>query len=147
MPISFPKSDLPCAGFSEKEADLPENAGGLTLDLRAAGLMDARRLALLPEDAFLVNVGRGSTIDQKSLVALMRGGRLSGAALDVFAEEPLPPEDDVWDCPRLLVTPHVAGNMTLRYTLDRIVDMFLEDFENYCEGRPLLQEVDRERGY
>lgn len=82
-----------------------------------------------------MNVGRGSALDQRALVALMRGGRLLGAALDVFIEEPVPPGDEIWDCPRLLVTPHVAGNMTLDYTLDRIVEMFLEDFDNYCEGR------------
>ena len=112
-----------------------------------AGLMDARRLALLPREAYLVNVGRGSAIDQKALMALMADGHLSGAALDVFEVEPLPPDDPLWDCPRLRVTPHVAGNMTLDYTVDRIVAQFLEDFANYCAGRPLLRQVDREKGY
>ena len=114
---------------------------------QTAGLMDGRRLALLSRDAFLVNVGRGSAIDQAALVRLMKGGHLSGAALDVFAEEPIPKEDPVWDCPRLLVTPHVAGNMTLGYTLDRIVDLFLENFDRYCDGRPLMRVVGREKGY
>jgi len=112
-----------------------------------AGIMDARRLALLPHDAFLVNVGRGSAIDQRALRALMTAGHLLGAALDVFEVEPLPPEDPLWDCPRLLITPHCSGNMTLGYTLDRIVALFLEDFENYCAGRPLARQVDFELGY
>ena len=110
-------------------------------------IMDGRRLALLPKDAFLVNVGRGSAIDEDALLAQMRSGHLSGAALDVFATEPLPPDNPLWDCPRLLITTHVAGNMTLAYTVDRIVDLFLEDFENYCEGRPLRRRVDLDRGY
>jgi len=111
------------------------------------GILDARRLALLPGDAFLVNVGRGSALDQAALAEQLRSGRLSGAALDVFAREPLPPEDAVWDCPRLLITTHVAGNMTLDYTVDRIVEMFLEDLDNYCAGRPLAHRVDRQLGY
>lgn len=111
------------------------------------GLMDARRLALLPKEAYLVNVGRGSAVDQRALMALMTDGHLSGAALDVFEVEPLSPDDPLWDCPRLRITPHVAGNMTLDYTVDRIVAQFLEDFANYCAGRPLLRQVDREKGY
>jgi len=111
------------------------------------GILDARRLALLPGDAFLVNVGRGSALDQAALAEQLRSGRLSGAALDVFAREPLPPEDALWDCPRLLITTHVAGNMTLDYTVDRIVEMFLEDLDNYCAGRPLAHRVDRQLGY
>ena len=111
------------------------------------GIMDARRLALLPGDAFLVNVGRGSAIDEAALVDAMSRGHLAGASLDVFAEEPLPRDNPLWDCPRLFITPHVAGNMTLGYTVDRIVEMFLEDFGNYCEGRPMKRLVDRDRGY
>ena len=111
------------------------------------GIMDGRRLALLPRDAYLVNVGRGSAIDEAALIDLMRGGHLSGAALDVFAHEPLSPQDPLWDCPRLMITPHVAGNMTLGYTVDRIVEMFLEDFDRFCAGQPLRHLVDRKRGY
>lgn len=111
------------------------------------GLMDARRLALLPDDAFLVNVGRGNAIDQDALLERMQGGHLSGAALDVFRQEPIPADDPLWDCPRLLITTHIAGNMTLGYTVDRIVGMFLEDFDNYCAGRPLVHRVNRELGY
>ena len=114
---------------------------------KTAGIMDAQRLALLPEDAYLVNVGRGSAVDEAALDAMLRDGRLAGAALDVFQTEPLPPDSPLWDCPRLLITPHVAGNMTLDYTVDRIVEMFLEDFDNYCAGRPLKRQVDRDKGY
>lgn len=113
----------------------------------SAGLMDGRRLSLLPKTAYLVNVGRGSAVDEKALLELMAGGHLSGAALDVFQTEPLPPESPLWDCPRILITPHVAGNMTLGYTVDRIVALFLENFERYCEGKPLLRVVEREKGY
>lgn len=111
------------------------------------GIMDGQRLSLLPKDAFLINVGRGNAIDEAALVRLMTGGHLAGAALDVFNAEPLPADSPLWDCPRLLITTHVAGNMTLEYTVDRIVDMFIEDFGRYCEGKPLLRLVDREKGY
>ena len=77
----------------------------------------------------------------------MKAGHLRGAALDVFEKEPIPADDPIWDCPRLLITPHCSGNMTLAYTLDRIVALFLEDFENYCTGKPLQRLVEREKGY
>ena len=109
-------------------------------------MLDARRLALLPDQALVINVGRGSVIDQRALEKELRAGRLC-AALDVFEQEPLPAEDSLWDCPNLLMAPHVAGNMTLPYTKDRIVALFLEDFENYCAGRPLRRQVSLEKGY
>ena len=111
------------------------------------GLMNEARLNRLPEDAFIVNVGRGTAIDQKALERCLRSGRFAGVALDVFEREPLSPEDTLWDCPRLLITPHVAGNMTLGYTVDRIVRLFLEDFERYCQGQPLARRVESEQGY
>ena len=101
----------------------------------------------MPKDAFLINVGRGSAVDEAALLALMQGDHLAGAALDVFEREPLPKGSPVWDCPRLLITTHVAGNMTLEYTVDRIVEMFIEDLGNFYAGRPLGHSVDREKGY
>ncbi len=71
--------------------------------------LDAGRLAALPPHAHVVNVGRGSTVDEQALVDALRAGRLAGAALDVTGTEPLPPESPLWDAPGLLLTPHAAG--------------------------------------
>ncbi len=71
--------------------------------------LDAARLAALPPHALVVNVGRGSTVDEAALVAALADGTIAGAALDVTAREPLPPESPLWEAPNLLLTPHAAG--------------------------------------
>ena len=109
-------------------------------------MIGEEQLKLLPDDAIIINVGRGNVIDQAALEKELRGGRLF-AGLDVYEKEPLPQDDTLWDCPRLILTPHVAGDTTLPYTLDRIVNLFLEDFERYCEGKPLAGLADRKAGY
>ena len=109
-------------------------------------MVGERQLALLPDGAVVINVGRGSAMDQKALVRELKTGRLS-AALDVFEEEPLPKDDPAWELPNLLITPHTAGNMTLDYTVNRIVELFLEDLDAYCAGNRPARLVDRNRGY
>lgn len=73
------------------------------------GALNAERLALLPPHAWLVNVGRGATVDEAALVSALQEGRLAGAALDVFATEPLPADSPLWSLPNVLVSPHAAG--------------------------------------
>jgi phosphoglycerate dehydrogenase-like enzyme len=75
--------------------------------------LNADVLALLPAHAWLVNVGRGSTVDEAALLDAVRGGRLGGAALDVFDTEPLPPGSGLWDEPDVIITPHAAGGRPL----------------------------------
>ncbi len=111
------------------------------------GILSRKRLELLPEGAYIVNVGRGSAIDEDALADLLDSGHLAGAALDVFQREPLPAESRLWKTKNLLITPHVAGNFSLDYTLDRSVDLFCEDLTNYAEKRPLQNYVDRKIGY
>ncbi|MBR4795978.1 MAG: D-2-hydroxyacid dehydrogenase, partial [Lachnospiraceae bacterium] len=77
----------------------------------------------------------------------LTSGHLAGAALDVFKVEPLPKDSRMWNAPNLLITPHVAGNLTLLHTINRNVEMFCEDLDNYANNRPLKYEVDRNKGY
>ena len=105
-----------------------------------------KQLALLPDGAVVINVGRGSVIDQQALVKELQQHRLH-AGLDVFEQEPPAQDDPVWTLDNLLITPHTAGNMTLAHTVNRIVELFLEDLDHYCAGRPLARLVSREAGY
>jgi len=99
-------------------------------------LVDRAFLAALPDTAFLVNVGRGSLIDEDALAEALEEGSISGAALDVFETEPLPTDHPWWDDPRVVVTPHNSAGGRGRYA--RGVQLFSENLSRYQRGEPLL---------
>lgn len=111
------------------------------------GILDARRMALLPDGAYVVNVGRGTAIDQDALIAALNSDHLAGAALDVVVPEPLPADHPLRSAKNLLLTPHVAGNMTLGYTCELNITMFCENLARYVSGEPLKHLIDRKKGY
>jgi phosphoglycerate dehydrogenase-like enzyme len=108
-------------------------------------LVDRRRLELLPAGAVIVNVGRGSVIDQPAMIEMLRSGRLGGAALDVFEEEPLPADSPLWAMRNVIVSPHSAS--TVVQENDRLVDLFVDNLHRYLDGRPLVNVFDPGRGY
>jgi len=95
--------------------------------------------------ALLVNVARGKMIDDEAVVAALRDGRLGGAALDVFSEEPLPASSPYWDMPNVIVTPHVSG--ALRDYWTPLVALFAENLRRFESGELLLNVVDKAAGY
>ena len=101
-------------------------------------IVDASVLALLPAHAWLVNVGRGATVDEDALLAAVRSGRLAGAALDVFDTEPLPPHSGLWDEPNVIITPHAAGGRPLG-----AAERVRENLDALLAGRPLAHVVSR----
>ena len=99
----------------------------------------------LPADAIVVNVSRGTLVDERALLDLLDGSRLRGAALDVFATEPLPPGHRCWRHPRVLVSPHVAA-VTARFW-ERETGLIVDNITRYLAGSPLTNTVDAEAGY
>lgn len=108
-------------------------------------LIDAAALASMKPDAFLVNIARGSLVDEQALVAALESGRLGGAGLDVFEHEPLPPESPLWRLPNVILSPHVAG-LTDQYSR-RLTDLLLDNLAQFRAGQPLRNVVDPTRGY
>lgn len=108
-------------------------------------LIGAEQLALLPPGAALINIGRGALIDEPALVAALQSGHLSGAALDVFATEPLPPESPLWDMPNVLVSPHSAS--TSDRENQRLTELFCENLRRFLAGEALLNVLDTEALY
>ena len=135
---------------SELDSVLPETdllAMSLPATPETQGILSRERIALMPQGSYVVNVGRGSAIDEEALAEALESGQLAGAALDVFQTEPLPQDNRLWHVKNLLITPHVAGNLTLAYTKDKNVEMFIEDLQNFVSGKPLHYLVDKKLGY
>ena len=109
------------------------------------GLLGEEQIRQMKLGSYILNVGRGGIVDEVALVSALRDGHLAGAALDVFAREPLPPDSPLWSEPRLLMTAHVAGN-SLLYE-ERATDLFLENLRRYLDGQDLLNVYDPDRGY
>jgi phosphoglycerate dehydrogenase-like enzyme len=102
------------------------------------GILSAERLGRLPPHAWLVNVGRGDTVDEEALIAALEEGRLGGAALDVFATEPLPADSRLWSMENVIVSPHAAGGRPLG--AERLL---ADNVRRLLDGEPLINEVER----
>ena len=115
----------------------------LTAETR--GLIGARELALMKPSAYLINVGRGASLDEAALTQALADKRIAGAAVDVFAQEPPAAGHPLYALDDVIVSPHVSGFLP-SYD-DRCTDLFAENVRRYLTGRPLLNLVDRARGY
>ena len=109
------------------------------------GLIGARRLGLLPGDAILINISRGPVVDQAALTRALLDGKLGGACLDVFAEEPLPPGDPLWELDNVIVSPHSASTVATENAA--LTDLFLDNLARLAAGQPLRNRYDPVRGY
>lgn len=110
-------------------------------------IMNEERLSGMKRGSILLNVGRGTAIDQEALVKALKNGPLAGASIDVTDPEPLPADHPLWRCENLLLTPHIAGDYHLQETLDQIVELFIDNLGRYARGKELRNPVDKKTGY
>ena len=108
-------------------------------------LIGPAQIAQMKPGALLVNVARGKLVDEDALIAALREGRIGGAALDVFEQEPLDPASALWDLPNVMITPHTSGAMKDYWT--PLVALFADNLRRFEKGEPLLNVVDKVAGY
>jgi len=102
-------------------------------------------LAAMKPNVVVINIGRGPVIDQAALVRALTQNKIRGAALDVFEQEPIPPEDPIWKLPNIFISPHCADHT--RDWLDQAMRFFLEEYERFRTGQPLKNVVEKHLGY
>ena len=117
----------------------------LPLTNESRGLIGEPQLRAMKPSAIIVNIGRGAIIDEQALVQALKEGRIAGAALDVFQQEPLSGESELWGLENVIVTPHISGG-TPRY-MERAVALFCDNLRRYLADEPLRNVVDPARGY
>ena len=110
-------------------------------------IMNAERFDKMKHGAYLINVGRSNAIDQDALKAALKSGQLAGAALDVTEPEPLPADDELWNFENVIITPHIAGHLFLEEARECIVEIVGNNLQNWLNGKPLNNVVNRELGY
>jgi phosphoglycerate dehydrogenase-like enzyme len=108
-------------------------------------MFNASVFRLMKRSAYFINVSRGGLVDQPALAQALKLGTIQGAGLDVTTPEPLPPQDPLWSCPNLVITPHNSGVAPIRQV--RLVALVAENVRRYAAGLPLLNVVDKQRGY
>ncbi len=115
----------------------------LPLTADTQGLLNARRLALMPTGGYVINIARGGHVVEADLIAAVRSGHLAGAALDVQQHEPMPADDPLWSVPGITITPHIAAQSSVA----TIAAQFVEGLRALQRGQALLRRVDRVAGY
>lgn len=114
----------------------------LPLTAESRGVVSRDVLAALPSHAWLISTGRGPVVDEAALAEVLAAGRIGGAVLDVFGEEPLPPSSPFWRLPNVVITPHVSGASSRELSA-----LVAENLRRFVAGEPLLNRVDPQRGY
>ncbi len=125
------------------QADVVVVAAPLTNETR--GMLGPEQLALLKPSAYLLAVSRGGIVDDRALAGMLKAGRLAGAGLDVQEQEPLPADHPLWDAPNLILTPHCSGQSALTTAMGTAI--FRENLGHYFAGEPLVNLVDKRRGF
>jgi len=126
-----------------READYVVLAVPLTNDTR--GLIGRRELEAMKASACLINISRGSIVQEQALIAALKAGDIAGAALDVFETEPLAPESELWKLENVILTPHLSS-WSKDYRM-RAADIFGVNLDRYLSGQPLAHVIDREKDY
>ena len=131
--------------YSDKELDKALSMMDFVVTLtpltdKTYHLMNEARFAAMKKGAFFINISRGGVVDEKALVGALESGHLSGAALDATDPEPLPPESLLWDMPNVFITPHYSADSP--FLIDRAVEQFCKNIENFKSGKPLFNVID-----
>jgi phosphoglycerate dehydrogenase-like enzyme len=126
-----------------RRSDITVVAAPLTDE--TAGMIGAAQLQEMPEHAWLINIARGRLIDELALRRALEAGWIAGAVLDVFSEEPLPPDSPLYSTPDLIITPHTSWSSYR--VVDRSIDLFVQNLSRFAAGEPLDNVVDLEAGY
>jgi len=111
----------------------------LPLTGETRGMFDRRRLGLLKPGAIFVNIGRGPVVDEEALIDALRSGHLRGAALDVYATEPLPADSPLWELDNVILSPHTAAQSI--HENERIVELFADNLRRYLAGEELRSRI------
>lgn len=110
-----------------------------------AGLIGEKELRMMKSTAYLINVSRGGILDDEALIQALEENWIAGAAVDVFATEPLPADSKMWELPNLIFSPHMAGTMQ-EYGV-KATEVFVKNLKRYMNGEQLLNVVDKKKGY
>ena len=125
------------------ESDFVVVAVALTDETRK--LIGERELRAMKTTAYIINIARGSVVDEAALTRALKERWIAGAGLDVFEREPLPQGSELWTLPNVIITPHVAGVMPAYNA--QALEVFCENLRRYLAGQPLMNVIDRARGY
>ena len=147
--LGAPEGFARVIGFDGIDAEIP-SADAIVLSAplteQTRGLLDARRMDHLKRSAIVINVARGALTDESALIERLRSGRIRGAALDVFQEEPLASDSPLWQLRSVLVTPHISPVSPGRFWA-RELDLFLDNWHRFVRGDALRNLVDKRAGY
>ena len=127
------------------EIDVLVAAAPLTPETRH--MISDRQFQAMKPSAIVINVGRGPVVDEEALIRALQEKQIGGAALDVFENEPLPAESPLWDMQNVLISPHCTDRTREPDWLDLSMQLFVENFQRYMEGRELLNVIDKRAGY
>jgi phosphoglycerate dehydrogenase-like enzyme len=108
-------------------------------------MIGEKELRAMKPGAFLINVSRGNVVDEEALVRALEERWIAGAGLDVYAREPLPPESKLWELPNVILSAHVGGDFEGNFR--KIAELFAENLKRYLSGKPLINLVDKKKGY
>lgn len=108
-------------------------------------LLSHTQFSQMPDDSYVVNVSRGKVVDEEALVAALQSGKIAGAGLDVTYTEPCPPENPLWEQQNVILTSHSAG--ASQHIRRRAMQLFIDNLHRYVAGEPLVNVVDKQKGY